>query len=87
MTLLLATLKPSDPKRWRYIVEIDYRFEHREADVSVRDWDVTDEAAREAAAREELGDDVDAALAQWFICPDDNTAGLCVYRTRPASSR
>jgi hypothetical protein len=51
-----------------------------------REWDVTDPEAREAAGKEELGDDYDHhckhRTAQWWFNPEYNTAALAVYRPR-----
>jgi hypothetical protein len=53
-----------------------------EAEVVVRDWDVSDPEARYEAAVKELGPITEANRydAQWFINEKRNAAALAVYR-------
>lgn len=52
-----------------------------------RGWDVTDPIARDAAAKEELGDDYGwysdhREDLQWWVNADANIAALAIYRPR-----
>lgn len=59
-----------------------------EVEMTKRDWNVAelgDPEARRDKAEEELGDGLDGYAQrsmQWFVNKDENTAALCVYRSK-----